>query len=154
MHQTPSPIHRVGFRMTPLAAAPIAALAFSASADAFEIDTGNPDCVLRWDNTARHNLGVRTQKPKAQITANPNYDDGDRNFDRNSIVANQLDILSEAGFVVNKKFGARLSAAGWADAAYGSLDDTNNASANALVNGVRAAGALSPSSSRPTWGSC
>lgn len=75
MHQTPSPIHRVGFRMTPLAAAAIAALAFSASADA-------------------------------------------------------------------------------ADAAYGSLDDTNNASANVLVNGVPTAGALSPSSSRPTWGSC
>jgi hypothetical protein len=34
VHQTPSPIHRVGFRMMPLAAAAIAALAFSASADA------------------------------------------------------------------------------------------------------------------------
>jgi len=63
-------------------------------AQAFEIDTGNPDAVLRWDNSFRYNLGKRTQSQDSAIIANPNYDDGDRNFDRGSLVANRLDILS------------------------------------------------------------
>ena len=50
--------------------------------------------------------------------------------------------------MVDKKYGFRVSAASWADLAYGSLDNRNNATANTLVNGVPTAGALSPYTER------
>jgi hypothetical protein len=31
------------------------------AAQAFEIEVGNPDLAMRWDNTFRYNLGMRTQ---------------------------------------------------------------------------------------------
>jgi hypothetical protein len=123
-------------------------LAAITPAHAFEINTGNPDITLRWDNTLRYNLGVRTQSQDAAILANPNYDDGDRNFSKNKVVANRFDLLSEADLVWQKKLGARVSAAGWADDAYSSLSNTNNATANTLVNGAPTAGTLSPYTKR------
>lgn len=132
-----------GLRLTAIAAALLAGLAPTAPAWAFEIDTGNPDIVWRWDNTARYNLGMRTQSQDRAILANPNYDDGDRNFDNGSLVANRLDLLSEMDLVVDGKYGFRVSGTGWYDAAYRSLDNTSDATANALVNGVPTAGVLS-----------
>ena len=41
------------------------------SAQGFEIDTGNPDAVLRWDNTVRYNYGVRMKDRDAALIANP-----------------------------------------------------------------------------------
>ena len=61
---------------------------------AFEIDTGNPDVQMRWDNTVRYNLGVRAQSQDSNIIGSPNYDDGDRNFSNGSLVTNRLDLLS------------------------------------------------------------
>jgi hypothetical protein len=121
---------------------------FTAPAAAFEIDTGNPDIDLRWDNTFRYNLGGRAQKQDAAILGAVNNDDGDRNFDRGSIVTNRLDILSEADIVWRKQFGARVSAALWYDDAYRSLDNTSTATANTLVDGLPVAGRLSPYSKR------
>ena len=51
------PVHR----LSALASAALAFLVFASSSQAMEIDTGNPDVVLRWDNTLRYNLGQRTQ---------------------------------------------------------------------------------------------
>ena len=133
--------------MTAIAAA-LACLACAMPAHAAEIDLGNPDAVLRFDNTVRYNLGYRMQGQDPKILANPNYDDGDRNFAKGALVANRLDLLSELDLVVDKKYGFRVSAASWTDLAYGSLDNRNNASANTLVNGVPAAGALSPYTER------
>src|SRR5262252_1691959 len=100
---------------------------FSATplAHAFEIDTGNPDVVMRWDNTVRYNLGIRTQSQNSSIIESPNFDDGDRNFSNGSIVTNRFDLLSEFDFVWQKKYGFRVSAAGWGDAAYNNLDNTS-----------------------------
>ncbi len=134
------------FRRTAAAAA-LAAL-FAAPALAFEIDTGNPDLELRWDNTFRYNLGGRVQDQNPAILGAVNNDDGDRNFDKGSLVTNRLDILSEFDFVWQKSYGARVSAALWYDDAYRSLDNTFTATANTLVNGLPAAGQLSPYSKR------
>ncbi len=123
-------------------------LGAAGAAQAFEIDTGNPDLALRWDNTFRYNLGWRTQAQDPAILGNANLDDGDRNFSRNSLVTNRLDILSEFDLVWQKSLGMRFSAAAWYDAAYGSLDNTNTATANTLVNGLPAAGVLSPYTKR------
>ena len=46
-----------------------------------------------------------------------------------------------------------MSAAGWYDFAYSSLDNTNTATANTLVNGLPVAGALSPYTKRYAKGS-
>lgn len=103
------------------------------SARAFEIDTGNEDLKLRWDNTLRYNLGQRMDSQDKAILANPNNDDGDRNFDKHSIITNRVDVLSESDIVYKNRYGARLSAALWYDAAYaGSLDNDNVATSNHL----------------------
>ncbi len=138
---------RAGFRRRVASLAVASALAAS-TAQAFEIPVENSDIQMRWDNTFRYNLGVRAQSQNDAIIKSPNYDDGDRNFSNGSIVTNRLDVLSEFDFVYQKKYGFRVSAAGWGDAAYSNLDDTFNATANTLVDGLPVAGALSPYTKR------
>lgn len=121
---------------------------FAAPAMAFEIPEVHPDLVMRWDNTIRYNLGVRTQSQDAAILGAVNNDDGDRNFSNGSLVANRFDLLSEFDAVWQKKYGVRFSAALWWDPAYNSLDNGNNVTANTLVDGLPVAGALSPYSKR------
>src|SRR5262245_9263888 len=121
---------------------------FAGSAAAFEIPEINPDLEMRWDNTFRYNLGGRAQKQNPAILGAVNNDDGDRNFSNGSLVTNRLDILSEFDLVWQKNYGARVSAALWYDNAYTSLDNTNTATANTLVNGLPVAGQLSPYSKR------
>ena len=115
-----------------------------ANAVAVEIDTGNEDIQLRWDNTLRYNLGMRVEGQDKAILANPNNDDGDRNFDKHRLVNNRLDILSESDIVYKGKYGARVSAALWYDAAYaGDLDNDSVATSNHLGAGGRPATGLS-----------
>jgi hypothetical protein len=146
-HSFQAAIDIAGARRRALVLAIASALAVG-SAHAFEIDTGNPDLSARWDNTFRYNFGVRTQSQDPAILGNANADDGDRNFSNGSIVTNRLDVLSEFDLVWQKKYGIRVSAAGWYDNAYTNLDGTNTASANTLVNGLPAAGVLSPYTKR------
>jgi len=134
-----------------LIATALAAL-FASPALAFEIPEINPDLEMRWDNTFRYNLGGRAQKQNPAILGAVNNDDGDRNFSNGSIVTNRLDILSEFDVVWKKNYGARVSAALWYDNAYASLDNTNNATANTLVNGLPVAGMLSPYTKRYAQG--
>ena len=118
--------------------------AISVNAAAFEVDTGNPDVEMRWDNTVRYNLGVRTHSQDPAILGNPNADDGDRNFSNGSIVTSRFDVLSEFDLVWRKNYGVRVSAAAWWDPAYNSLDDTTAATANTLNNGVPVARPVEP----------
>jgi hypothetical protein len=117
-----------------------AALASPGVVRAVEIDTGNPDISIRWDNTFRYNLGHRAQNQSPSILASPNYDDGDRNFGNDSIVTNRLDLISEFDFIYKKNYGFRISGDGWYDQAYQSLDNTHVASSNHIVNGKPALG--------------
>ena len=135
-------------RRTILSLAVVSALGAPLSAVAFEIDTGQEDLVLRWDNTFRYNIGMRAQSQDQAILKNPNLDDGDRNFSNGSLVTNRLDILSELDLVWQRKYGVRFSYAGWYDAAYTGLDNTSTATANTLVSGLPVAGALSPFTQR------
>jgi hypothetical protein len=135
-------------RMTRVAAAVLAACTLCVPARAIEIDTGNPDRVLRFDNTLRYNLGYRLQKQDPAILGNPNYDDGDRNFGKGAQVANRVDLLSELDLVIDKKYGFRISTAAWMDLAYDKLDNKNTATANSMVGNVPTAGVLSPYTSR------
>jgi hypothetical protein len=110
-------VARIPMRRRAAAIAVAAALA-AGSAQAFEIDTGNPDVSLRWDNTFRYNLGVRVEGRDQNIGNYFLADEGTYSFDKNDVVSNRLDILSELDFVWKKTMGFRLSAAAWYDNAY------------------------------------
>ena len=108
---TTSTARRAGFRRRAASLAVASLLAAAGAAQAFEIDTGNDDLAMRWDNTFRYNLGVRAQGQDPALLKNPNLDDGDRNFSNGSLVTNRLDVLSEFDSIWQKKYGVRVSAA-------------------------------------------
>jgi hypothetical protein len=114
---------------------------------AFEIPSGNDDIQIRWDNTIRYNLARRIEEQNGKITGSLNNNDGDRNFEKDSLVSNRLDLLSEFDFVYRGAHGFRVSAAAWGDQAYDDLDEHSAAGSNHLENGVPATG-LSRSTKR------
>ena len=82
---------------------------------ALSFDLPNPDYRLRWDNTVRYNLGMRTDSQDSRIMNTPNFDESDGKFDKGDIVTNRLDVLSELDFSYLNEWGGRLSGAGWFD---------------------------------------
>ena len=100
-------------------------LACSGGAHAFEIDTGNPDLAVRWDNTVRLNYGVRVEGRDNKIGNSAIADEGDYSFDKGEAVAKRIDLLSELDVVWKKQHGFRLSGAGWFDDAYGNFSQGN-----------------------------
>jgi hypothetical protein len=100
-------------------------------AQAFQVDTGNPDFNLRWDNTAKYSAAWRTKDQSSRLSESAvarNQDDGDRSFDK-GLISNRLDILSELDLSF-KNMGARVSGAGWYDTVYQDDNDNNAARAN------------------------
>ena len=83
------------------------------SAVAIEIDTGNPDWKLRWDNTVKASLMQRLKDASPTLSAQPpltvNQDDGDNNF-KKGLVSSRIDLLSELD-LTGPGYGARLSGA-------------------------------------------
>ncbi|AZZ76398.1 hypothetical protein CCX46_14965 [Pseudomonas sp. RU47] len=101
----------------------------SQAAQAFDIDTGNPDFKLRWDNTVKYSAAWRTQNPSSKLTEGQvalNQDDGDRAF-KKGLISNRTDILSELDLSF-QDFGARLSGAAWYDSEYQGNNDNNDLS--------------------------
>lgn len=104
------------------------------AAHAFEIDSGNPDLKLRWDNTVKYSTAFRVNGMNTEVSGpsasnpNPNLDDGDRNFHR-GMISNRLDLLSEFDLKY-QDFGARVSAAAWYDSIY-NRSNANNSPATA-----------------------
>lgn len=94
---------------------------------AFEIDTGNPDLRVRWDNTLKYSAAWRTKSHSDKLTEGQtalNQDDGDRNFSK-GLISNRLDLLSEMD-VTYQNFGARVSGAAWYDDVYNQGNDNND----------------------------
>ncbi len=112
-------------RIATSVAAALAATFAAGGALAFEIDTGNPDLTIRWDNTVRFNLGVRVESRDDKIGNSAISDEGTYSFDKGDLVAARFDVLSELDVVFRKRHGLRLSAAGWYDAAYDSTSHSN-----------------------------
>jgi hypothetical protein len=106
------------FRHTPFVAAIVC---LAASSGAAEIDVGDPDLKLRWDNTVKYGAAARTGRQSEALLGEANQDDGNRNFKR-GLISNRLDWLSEFD-VQRGGFGARISAAGWTDAVYTGRND-------------------------------
>lgn len=108
-------------------AAACGALLAVQGAGAAEIDTGNPELKLRWDNTVKYSAALRLKKQSAELINTPdapNFDDGDRNFNKGPI-SNRLDLLSEADLTY-KNVGARISGAAWYDSIYNRATDNNS----------------------------
>lgn len=103
--------------LTKLATAVALSMGMITSAHAFQVNTGNPDIDIAWDNTLRYNVGVRAEKI-GDVGNSPNTDEGEYFADRGDVVTNRLDVLSEFDLIYKGDYGFRVSAAGWYDDAY------------------------------------
>jgi hypothetical protein len=95
----------------------------AAPANAFDLyrDATNE---LRFDNTLAYSAGFRLVPRDPVLLADPNSDDGNRNF-APGLVSDRLDLLSQLDFS-SGDFGARLSATGWYDSVYFCRNDNNS----------------------------
>lgn len=109
--------------------------AWASGASAFEINTGNPDLVTRWDTTVKYSLASRTgsDDPVYLGADNANGDDGSRNFGK-GIVSNRLDLFTEADLVWKRRFGVRVSAAAYYDSVYNKSNDNPGFAGGAFPN--------------------
>lgn len=92
---------------------------------AVELDIGNPDISVRWDNTLKYSNAFRVSGQDNELTTIINQDDGNRNFDR-GLVSNRFDILSEVEVMYGSNFGVRVSGAAWYDSVYNRSTDHDN----------------------------
>ena len=112
--------------------ATLCGLAWLQPAAAFDIDTGNPDVKMRWDNTVKYSGAWRLEDRSRLLTSDINQDDGNRNFGR-GMISNRVDLLSEFDMSYKGNMGVRVSGAGWYDSIYQRDNDNNSpATANQL----------------------
>ena len=116
-----------------------AALLAAGYAQATELEIGNPDWSLRFDNTIKattlyrvHDAdaalvdSTRLLVPGVPASAFPqalNFNAGDDNFRNKGIVSKRVDLLSEFDAVYRKDFGLRVSGAAWYDFSYDGTTD-------------------------------
>ncbi|MBK5396377.1 DUF1302 domain-containing protein [Pseudomonas sp. TH39(2020)] len=126
-------ICHANLRMGLLTSAILAGLGIT-PAQALEIDTGNEDLSVRFDNTVKLNYAQRVEAANSKLANSWNNNDGDRNFSSGSPVSQRVDVLSELDVVYKQKAGFRVSANTWYDHAYDDVG-SDNASTNQLNNG-------------------
>jgi hypothetical protein len=114
---------RPGNKTARALAAAFGALLAAQGAGAAEIETGNPDLKLRWDNTVKYSTAFRLKAQSADVV-DANFDDGDRNFGK-GLISNRVDLLSEADLTY-KNVGARISGAAWYDSVYNRHTDNDS----------------------------
>lgn len=97
----------------------VVAVLLCGHAQAFEINSGNPDLDIRWDNTVRYNLGIRGESLDSNIGNSATNQLSDYRFRRaGDVVGNRIDLLSEFDLTYKKNTGFRVSGSAWYDAAY------------------------------------
>lgn len=136
-----------------LLAAAACAAGISTSAHAFNIDTGNPDIDMRWDNAVRYNAGWRMEEPNSHFANayganNFGNAESETHFKKGAMVTNRLDLLSELDFAYQGNYGFRISAALWSENAYGSKSSTNpqiDGFYNAIFPGIAPSSVYGPS---------
>lgn len=139
-------------KLPTLTVATLAALALP-SAYAFQVDTGDSELKVNWDNTVKYSAAWRLSNPDQTVAisaVNPNVDFGDVGH-KKGLINNRIDLLSELD-VSYRNLGFRVSGAAWYDAEYdkstndytgatannqlqlagGALNQTNNASRNIM----------------------
>lgn len=103
-----------------------ALMSISLTGWSMELNVGNPDIELRWDNDLRYNIGMRTQSRNSHIASNTAFQSSDYAFDRGDVVTNRVDLLTQFDLVYKTDHGFRLSAAAWYDDAYSGRRPRNN----------------------------
>ncbi len=106
-------------------------LASSVPAMAAQIDLGDSEWQLRWDNTLKYSQAWRLNRADDRLTNAPTagglfpsiQSQGDKNFSR-GLVSNRLDILSEMD-LSHRNYGLRLSGAAWYDRVYNEDTDSS-----------------------------
>lgn len=121
---------RVLPRAIALAAAMVALVPVAYADDAPE---AGDKLKFTWNNTFRYSAGFRLKGQNPALVANPNADDGDRNFDK-GLISNRIELLSELDAVSRNGFGARISAAGWYDSVYNRNNDNPGFAGGAFPN--------------------
>lgn len=110
-------------RLTAVATASLLAV----GAQAFELETGNDDVKIRFDNTVKVSAMYRLNDADPKLVNSftsvgapqaLNFNAGNDNFRKAGFVSERVDLLSELDVVYQKNFGFRLSGAAWSDAAY------------------------------------
>lgn len=117
----------INWRSIGRAAMPVLATAAMSNCLAFEIDTGNPDLSVRWDNTLRYNLGVRAQRQDMAQTNAIGHANSDLKFGRGDVITSRFDLLSEVDVIYKDRLGLRVSGQGWYDPAYDDKEEINPA---------------------------
>ncbi|MCF6265413.1 MAG: DUF1302 domain-containing protein [Desulfuromusa sp.] len=104
----------------------------SAYALHFELGEG---IELDLDTTVRYTTALRIQGQNDDLLANINGDDGDRNFEKNSLIKNRFDLLTEADLNFGQvgpmySLGIFARARGWYDFVYNQDNDNDSATSN------------------------
>ena len=94
-------------------------------AAAFQVPIPNKDIEMRWDNSIRYSYGLRVEGRNRKLFNQRITDDGNALFDIYDTVTNRVDLLTEFDVLYKGAIGARISAQGWYDDAYGSQSKTN-----------------------------
>ncbi|HBT56839.1 MAG TPA: DUF1302 domain-containing protein, partial [Pseudomonas sp.] len=126
------------FRLNALCLAVACTAMGGGSAYAFQIDTGNPDLRMSWDNTIKYSAAWRLNNARDSVAddsigVQANTNDGDQNFDR-GLISNRFDLLTEFDLRYKRNYGLRLSGAAWYDDVYNKSNDNPGALGGALVN--------------------
>lgn len=103
------------------------ALMGAGGAQAFQIDTGNPELQASWTNTFKYSAAWRVRGSSQEVAGDPataqvNTNDGDLNFDR-GLISSRLDLLSELDVRYRRNYGFRVSGAAWYDDVYHQKND-------------------------------
>jgi hypothetical protein len=109
------PLFRRGPAALLCAAAALWFAAICPSAEAAEIYDSD-GLSIRWDNTLRYTVSFRLDHYNEDLVANPNADDGDRNF-APGLISNRFDLLSELD-IARGDFGIHASGDAWYDTVY------------------------------------
>lgn len=111
----------------------------ASGAQAFQLDTDNPDVTVQWDNTVKYSTAYRVKNADSSLLATPfagfaNTDDGDRNFRKKGVISNRLDLLSELEVTYKQNYGFRVSGAAWYDSVYNKGNQNNSPSTSNNVS--------------------
>ena len=117
-----------GFTRSTLA---LAVCLAATQAQAMQIDLGDSDWQLRWDNTFKYSQAWRLHRADERLTNAPTagglypsiQSQGDENFSR-GLVSNRLDIFSEVD-LSHRNYGLRVSGAAWYDHVYNEDTDSS-----------------------------
>lgn len=110
-----------GFALSGLVAAIAVASTPAWAGETIEFDNGT---TLDWTVTTSYGLGVRLSDPSSKLLT-LNGDDGDRNFDKGSLVTNRIGALAE--MIVRKdNYGAVLRASTFYDDVYHRSNDNDS----------------------------